>query len=662
MSNKYRLLAACGMFGLLTGNAFADTNGAVAERHVINLDRVELSALIDDVSIITGYTFLLHPDVGNTRVSIRSQTPVTKKEVFQIFLSTLRVHGITAVPTGRGVYTVLPEKDAVGRTSAGGAGADVFVTEVFRLSRFDPIEAAQIVKPLIDPQGQIVANRASNSIVVVDYASKMNQLSRLLDELDGTDKIRVETVNLQHIPAREMEAILLNVIGKNSSGDGRSPIEISASLSSNSIVIRGDDAAIQQAQKVINELDREPRVQESLRVIPLKNASAEDLVPILETMSGSLSDGAAAEGAGDRATIAHHQPTNSLVLSAPPEMLRSLERVVSELDKRRAQVLVEAIIVEMSDEMARELGVQFLLSGISDDSTVPFLSTNFSRSAPNLLSIAGAIGAANSDTPSISTALAGTTSAALNSLLALNGASFGVGGRSGDTLFGAVLTALEEDTDSKILSKPFNMVLDNDEAELLVGQEVPIQTGSTLGDGNTNPFTTFERREVGITLRVRPRISNDDTIRLEIFQEVSSVAGANIIVNQNPTFNTRKVDTTVLADNGEIIVIGGLIDQVDTIVNSKVPILGDIPVMGNLFKSEGRTVGQTNLMVFIKPTIIRDRNDARSVTDENYSRLLSDEYLREGDDKTYSIDHFFNSNLGQVPGGGLQPSVVFDQE
>jgi len=362
------------------------------------------------------------------------------------------------------------------------------------------------------------------------------------------------------------------------------------------------------------------------------------------------------EGGGNRATIAHHQPTNSLVLSAPSEMLLSLERVVDELDKRRAQVLVEAIIVEMSDDMARELGVQFLLSGVTEDSTVPFLSSNFSRSAPNLLTIAGALGAANSNSTTTSSALAGTTAAAVNSLLSISGASVGLGGRSGDTLFGAILTALEEDTDSKVLSKPFNMVLDNGEAELLVGQEVPITTGSVLGDANSNPFNTVERREVGITLRVRPRISADDTIRLDIFQEVSSVAGANLTLN--PTFNTRKVDTQVLADDGEIIVIGGLIDQVDTVVNSKVPILGDLPVMGNLFKSEGRTLGQTNLMVFIKPTIIRDREDARSVTEQNYSRLLSDEYLREGEDATYSIDQFFNSNLGQVPGSSVQPSAV----
>lgn len=660
MSLKYRLLAACGMVGLFGSTAHAETGGPVAERHVINLDRVELSALVDDVSIITGYTFVLHPDVGNTRVSIRSQTPVTKKEVFQIFLSTLRVHGFTAVPSGRGVYRILPEKDAVGQVSAQTSPENIFVTEVFRFNRFDALEAAQVLKPLIDPQGQIVANRASRSLVVVDYASKMPRLRNLVEQMDGSNNVKVETINLQHIPAREMEAILLEVVGKDGNGDLNGGVEISSALSSNSIVIRGDEVDLERALQIVSDLDQPPRVQDTLRVIPLKNASAEELVPILETISNSFNEATPGEGPGESATIAHHQATNSLVVSAPPEMLISLERVVDELDQRRAQVLVEAIIVEMSDDMARELGVQFLLSGLSDDSTVPFLSTNFSRSAPNLLTVAGAVATTQSNDTAISGLSSTFQSAAISSLVNLNGASVGIGGRSGDTLFGAILTALEQDTDSKVLSKPFNMVLDNGEAELLVGQEVPITTGSVLDDSASNPFTTIERREVGITLKVSPRISADDTIRLDIFQEVSSVAGAAIELN--PTFNTRKVDTTVLADNGEIIVIGGLIDQVDTIVNSKVPILGDVPVMGNLFKSEGRTVGQTNLMVFIKPTIVRDRDDARAVTEDNYQRLLSDEFFREGDDKRYSINEFFHSNLGQVPGSRAIEDFEFDSE
>ena len=257
-------------------------------------------------------------------------------------------------------------------------------------------------------------------------------------------------------------------------------------------------------------------------------------------------------------TIAQHEPTNSLVISAPPETLGALERIITDLDRRRAQVLVEAIIVEMSDDTARELGLQFLVSG-SNDSTVPFVSTNYSRSAPSMLALAGAL---SSDTPfnTGDTETNPFAEAAINSLLGLSGLSVGVGGQDGDTLFGAILTAVENDTQSRILSKPFNMTLDNGTSSLLVGQEVPVATGEVLGDSNSNPFRTVERRDVGVGLNVTPRISNDDTIRLDIIQEVSNIAQA--ITTGSSTdliFNTRKIETSVIADDGEIIVLGGLV-------------------------------------------------------------------------------------------------------
>jgi general secretion pathway protein D len=321
-----------------------------------------------------------------------------------------------------------------------------------------------------------------------------------------------------------------------------------------------------------------------------------------------------------------------------------MERVVDALDQRRAQVLVEAIIVEMSDDTARELGVQFLLSG-TGDSSVPFLSTNFSRSAPNLLSLAGALA-----DPSVFGGTNPFTTGAVNSLLGLEGVSIGGGGRSGDTLFGAILTAVEQDTQSRVLSKPFNMTLDNGTSELVVGQEIPITTGEALGDNNSNPFRTVERTEVGIKLTVTPRISSDDTVRLDIYQEVSSVLGAVGTSSTDLITNLRTINTSVLADSGEIIVIGGLIEQTDTLVNSKVPVLGDVPVMGELFKSEGRDVGRTNLMVFIRPTIVRNRNDARAVTSRNYRYIRAEEMLREdGDQENSAIDAFISEVLGTVP-------------
>tara|TARA_R110001606_G_scaffold43215_2_gene114296 strand:- start:1127 stop:1933 length:807 start_codon:yes stop_codon:yes gene_type:complete len=266
-----------------------------------------------------------------------------------------------------------------------------------------------------------------------------------------------------------------------------------------------------------------------------------------------------------------------------------------------------------------------------------------------MLALAGAL---SSNTP-FNTGTAETNpfaEAAVNSLLGLSGLSIGVGGQDGDTLFGAILTAVENDTQSRILSKPFNMTLDNGTSSLLVGQEVPVATGEVLGNANTNPFRTVERRDVGVGLDVTPRISNDDTIRLDITQEVSNIAQA--ITTGSSTdliFNTRKISTSVIADNGEIIVLGGLVEQTESVTNEKVPVLGDIPVAGRLFRSEGKGLGRTNLMVFIRPTIVRNRDDARAATSRSYRYLRAQELWTGEGDSGESLDRFVNQVLGSPP-------------
>lgn len=640
MVMKKLLLASALALGL-TGPSLAEMNSPQAARHVLSLNDVDITALIDDVSIITGYTFILHPDVRRTKVTVMSQAPMSTNEVFQVFLSTLRVHGFAAVPAGKGVYRIVPEQTAIGEAGTANTGPNAFITQVLKLDNFSAIEAAQLVKPLVDAQGQVVANAKSNTLVVVDYASNMPRLRDIIRGLDESDRTKVETVELRNVPAREIETILTDLLGRQDEGPAVS-FEVSSSSSSNAIVIRGDEATVARAIKVARELDESDPVRDSLRVIELKNSNAEDIVPILERLAETMAKQAApGDAQTPGATIAHHQPTNSLVISASPDTILAMERVVESLDKRRAQVLVEAIIVEISDDTARELGVQFLLSG-TGDSSVPFLSTNFSRSAPNLLSLAGAIA-----DPTVFGGSNPFTEGAIKSLLGLEGVSIGGGGRSGNTLFGAILTAVEQDTNSRVLSKPFNLTLDNGTSQLLVGQQIPITTGEALGSDNGNPFRTVTRQDVGIKLDVTPRISADDTVRLDIFQEVSSIFGA--VANESPDLitNLRQITTSVLADDGEIIVIGGLIEQADTIVNSKVPVVGDVPVVGNLFKSEGRDFQRTNLMVFIRPTIIRDPEQARAVTSRNYRYIRAEEMLREGSDESVSaLDTFISEVLG----------------
>ncbi|MEL7041969.1 MAG: type II secretion system secretin GspD [Pseudomonadota bacterium] len=621
--------------------AIAEMNSPTADRHVLSLNDVDISILIDDISRITGNTFIVHPDVRRVKVTVMSQSSVTTEEVFQVFLSTLRVHGFAAVPAGRNVYRIVPEQMAIGEAAGRGEGPNSFITQVLKLDNFSAIEAAQMVKPLVDAQGQVVANARSNTLVIVDYASNMPRLREIVRGLDENDRTQVQTIPLRNVPAREIQAILSDLLSDREDNPNNR-FEVSASASSNSIVLKGDEATVARAVKVAQELDQSDPVRDSLRVIELRNANAEEIVPILERLADTMAEQSGpAESQKPAATIAHHQQTNSLVISASPDTILAMERVVEALDKRRAQVLVEAIIVEMSDNTARDLGVQFLLTG-TGDSSVPFLSTNFSRTAPNLLQLGGAL--------IDPTTFGGTnpfTEGAVESLLQLDGVSIGGGGRSGDTLFGAILTAVENDTNSKVLSKPFNLTLDNGTSELLVGQQIPVATGATLSSDNSNPFRTVTRQDVGIKLNVTPRISADNTISLDIFQEVSSISTTLSDGLDDFVTNLRQITTTVLADDGEIIVIGGLIQQSEEDVNAKVPIAGDIPVLGNLFKSDSDSLVRTNLMVFIRPTIVRDREGAQSVTSRNYRYLRAEELLRSNDEGDVSdIDAFIDEVLG----------------
>ncbi|MEH6743802.1 type II secretion system secretin GspD [Hyphomonas sp.] len=631
-------------------SAFALANETPADtaRHILNFEDVELSALIADVSTVTGYTFVVHPEARTKRITVSSTTPLTRQQVFDVFLSSLRVHGFTAVPAGKATYRIVPEQSAVGEAGMGAYGSNAFTTEIFSLQHLNALEAAKMLKPVIDEQGQVIANAQSNTLVVVDYASNIPRLRSMVDKIDADPSV-TETIQLANTSATEVANILTS-LNTNAGEDAyKSNFRAIASEAGNALILRGDPAAVERAKLVTADLDGRDRLQDTIRVVPLNNADAADVVPILQQVAFAIDKRRGLADANEATTIAHHDSTNSLVISAAPETLLSLERVIGDLDRRRAQVLVEAIIVEMTDDTARQLGLQFLLSGTGSNS-VPFATTNFSASAPNLLTLAGAI---STDTPfadgedsSVNDAL---TTAALNSLLGLTGLTVGVGGQDGDTLFGAVLTAVEADTNSRILSKPFNMTLDNGTSSLLVGQNVPVTTGQVLGDDNTNAFTTVDRQDVGVGLTVTPRISNDGTIRMQIEQEVSNIAGAITAGVTDVVFNTRKINTSVIADDGEIIVLGGLIEQTEAFSNEKVPLLGDIPVAGRLFRTEGKSLGRTNLMVFIRPTIIRDRAGAAAATSRSYNYIRAEElWDGEGND-TSSIDNFITEVLGSPP-------------
>ena len=635
--------------------ATAQAPAESGDKHVMKLDDVELNTLIADVSMLTGYTFITHPDVRKVRVSVVSQTPMSTADVFQVFLTTLRVQGFAAIPAGRDTYRIVPEAVAATEAPISGQGGNAFVTEIIQLDHANAMDVAQQIKPVLDSQGQIAANANTNTLVVVDYASNLQRVRRMIETIDRDPSV-TETVALRNVPALEMEAVLNRLQGGaapdgSSASNGRNFLAV-ASETSNAVLLRGDPGTVAKARQVAMQLDSTEPQRDNIRIIPLNYTDAGEIVPILERVGLSI---AAQRSPSDTAppaqTISHHPATNSLILSGNAETLVAMEKVISALDVRRPQVMVEAIIVEMSDDAAKELGLQFLLSG-SGKSDVPFASTNFSRSAPNLLALTGALltdGFTDLDKTNP------FRDAAISSLTGSSGLTLGFGGQSGDNLFGVILNAVENDTNSRILSTPFGMTLNNATSALIVGQEVPVTTGQVLGDANSNPFRTVERQDVGIQLEVTPRIGENDTVRLDIRQEVSSVFGSVGTVTPDLILDKRKITASVLADDGEIIVLGGLIEQTDTVRDSKVPVLGDIPFAGRLFRSEGKSTTRTNLMVFIRPTIVRDKADAKAATEQKYLYVRGEELMR-GITPGNSIDHFVNQVLGAQPPAGPAPS------
>jgi general secretion pathway protein D len=590
------------------------------ERQTLNFRDAEIGAVIDDVSLLTGYTFIVDPDVRG-RVTITSQSALTSAEVFQVFLSTLRVNGYAAVRTAPGVFQIVPEAEGA-RAGAPIRSAtrqdESFLTQVFRLRNTAARDAVRAIGPMISASGAANAVEGGNLIVVIDYASNVNAVGQALQAMD-VDTYTVEMVVLENIPAEDLVAIVERLRTRTAQGedDRAFAVTVAAVSSSNALLLRGEPRAVGEMISLARRIDAVSASNQSFRVIYLSHAEGEDLVPILTQFAEVLAPGDNARAV----RIAHHAPTNAIIINADPDVLRELEQVIGRLDIRRPQVQVEAIVVEVSDQAARDLGVQFLLAGQGDNA--PFAYTRYgAQRAPDLLALTGAL-VTDSLTATGSEGGSGQLNLrdlALSSLLGARGGTLGFGFQDGDdgALFGLVLNALDQDTDSNVLSKPQIMVLDNEEASLMVGQEIPITTGEALGANNANPFRQIERQPVGVQLFVRPQINDGDTIRLRIRQEVSSIQGPVSADFQELITNQRESETTVLADDGEIIVLGGLIERDEQILNDSVPGLSRIPGIGRLFRNESRSETRRNLMVFIRPVIVRNAADVRRVTRDSY--------------------------------------------
>lgn len=641
-----RLIALCLMLSL--GAGLAPAPAAYAQSQVLNLQDADIRVFIQDVAQATGQTFIIDPRVQG-KVTISSREPLSRTELFEVMLSTLRANGLVAVPAGSGVYRITPEEGAAAQPSSlSGAGGYGFSTQVFRLRNIDAASAAETLKPLIGRQGVVMPSPRGNLIVVADYADNLARIRSLLAQVDQ-DRTLTETVTLRSSSAREIAGVVNQVLNSPGAEPGARNALVSLVVveSSNSLVLRGEPDAARAMLDLIADLDGRAETSGDVRVINLQHASAEQLLPVLQQLVGQSptasegEDAAAAAsasgnaqtttagGAGRRANIARYPGANAIVIAADPDTQRVLGEVIRQLDTRRRQVLVEAVVVELSDNAAQQLGVQFALAGVNG-SSIPFSATNYSNAAPNLLGLAAAA-AGEQNLPQDSSALAALRQTALDSVLGARGILTGGYGQSGDALFGFIINAVKNDTASNLLSTPSVMTLDNQEASILVGQEIPITTGEVLGDSNSNPFRTIQRQNIGIQLDVKPQINAGGAITLFLRQEVSSISGPVSEASGELILDKRAIETTVAVDDGAIVVLGGLLDRNERTTVERTPLLGDIPVLGNLFKATSQQSAQRNLMVFIRPTIIGSAADAQALTAPRYGYIRDLEAARSAD-------------------------------
>lgn len=632
MRIKYKLHIALLSF-LFAFSGFSSPAYSAGD-HLITMQEAEIRAFINDVSTVTGNTFIVDPRVQG-KVTISSEQSLSKREVFEVFKDVMRVHGYTVVRTATGEYRITliqgAAQDAPFTTGNGFNGR--FATIVIKLQNNDASEAARLIKPVMHSQGQLTASPGGKVLVITDFPENLRKAREIIKALDVKD-LEIETIRLNNLLASDAEEVLKSL------GGAKPTYKAVAVPGSNSLVIEGTKADLIKLKSIINALeDSSVNPRGAVSIVPLRYADGASIIDLLVNLLPNYK----IEGQ-PLPTVAYDAESNTLVISASGETQVALEQIIRRLDVRRPQVLVEAIIVEISDTTAQELGVQFALAGLNG-SSVPLLSSNFSRSSPNILGVAALAAGAQDGFDTVEQANL------LNSLAGSDGGLAGLSGVDNDMLYSVVINALETDEDSNILSTPFVTTLDNVAATFLVGQEIPITTGESLGMGSNsiNPFRTFERKEVGIKLEVLPQISEGDVIRLEIKQEVSSIAGAITSLSSDFVTNKREIATTVLANDGEIIVLGGLLQDDEQIDFSKVPLLGDLPIVGRAFQSKGKSRKKTNLMVFLRPKIIRSASDARPMTQELLNRARREDMLQSQRPSSKIDDYLSDTGQSTLP-------------
>lgn len=583
----------------------------------LNLKEADIRALISTVSKFTGKNFVIDPRV-KAKVTVVSSKTMSEREVYEVFLSVLQVHGYAAVPVGN-IIKIVPEVNAkqgpLPVVSGRSNGTDELITKVITLDHVPAAQLVPILRPLVPQQGHLAAYNPTNTLIVTDHAANIKRLVQIIHNIDRPESDELEIIPLKHASASELVRILNSLQATGGGAAGKAPANKQITLASddrtNSILMSGERSARLKIRATIAHLDT-PLENEAgnTHVIYLKYAKAEDIVTILtgvqknqETSKKKGTPKTAAVNTNTEVDIQADEATNALIITAGPDVVRRMKSIIRQLDIRRAQVLVESIIAEISNNRSKDFSSQFAVGGKEggSDGSVPIGVGNFGGTG-------GIIGLFSRDSQTIANSLG-------------DGITFGVGSDNG-TRFAFLLKALSADAATNILSTPSIVTMDNQEAEIVIAQNVPFLTGSftTTADGANNPFQTVERQDVGITLKVTPQINDGNTIKLDIDQEVSNVA-QSATASSDIITNKRSISTSVLVEDGEILVLGGLIDDTLRDQVSKVPVLGDIPLLGWLFRSHSTTKEKQNLMVFMRPSIMRDSGAAAFQTNQKYNYL-----------------------------------------
>lgn len=630
-----------GFYAAIFAACFSGSSYLTAAEYSPNFKNTDISEFINIVGKNLQKTIIVDPNVRG-KISVRSYDLLNEEQYYQFFLNVLQVYDFAVVEMPSGVLKVVRSKDAKTSNIPVVEGTpfdgDEMITRVVPVYNVPVRELAPILRQLNDQAGggNVVSHDPSNVMMLTGRAAVVNRLVEIIKRVDQAGDEEVEIIKLKFASASEMVRIVENIekSGAKQQAGGKSAPRVVADDRTNSIIVSGDNKARARLINLITRMDLELETSGNTRVIFLNYAKAEDLVKVLQGVSASIqaeeqgSQQTRSRSASREISIDFHEDSNALVITAEPDMMRSLEEVIRQLDVRRAQVQVEAIIVEVFEGDGTTLGVQwatedgggqqFTNGGIGIGQLAVAVDQARDRT------VQGTVISANGEPVATTDTIEGDVAALGQLLGGLNGFLVGVV----EDGWGAVVQAVSNDTNSNILATPHLTTMDNEEAFFIVGQEVPIITGAAVSANNNNPFQTVERKEVGTKLKVTPQINEGTAVQLLIEQEVSSVSGATSV---DIAINKREIKTTVIVDDGGTIVLGGLIDEDVQESVSKVPLLGDIPILGHLFKSTSTSKRKRNLMVFIRPTIVRDGITMNKISQRKYDFMRAQQLKKQAE-------------------------------